>query len=133
MGLEIVGARGVVGLPRAHRNDMGLLDNLDLPTLGDGSGATQKPEKGSDRTRRRKARTRAGKSFREAVRTRDGYRCTKCGRRVRRTLDFLAPDAAHVHHIVPRNVAPERRFDPTNAVTWCSQCHLAHHHQKGQQ
>lgn len=124
MGLEIVGARGGVGLPRAHRNDMGLLDDLDLPALGDGPGATPKPEKGSDRTRRRKARTRAGKSFREAVRQRDGYRCTKCGRRVRRTLDFLAPDAAHVAHDRGRNADPENRFNPDAARTLCSRCHL---------
>jgi len=129
MGLEIVGARGVVGLPRAHRNTMGLLDGLNLPTLGDGPGATPKPEKGSDRKRRRKARTRAGKSFREAVRQRDGYHCRHCGRPVRKTLDHLADYAAHVHHLRGRNVAPEDRYNPDAAITLCGRCHRKEHGQ----
>lgn len=101
----------------------------DLPVLGSVSGAPAKPERGSDRKRRRKARTNAGKAFREAVRTRDGYLCRLCGRTVRRTLDMLADDACHVHHIKGRNVAPEDRFNPSAALTLCGACHRKEHHQ----
>lgn len=101
----------------------------DLPVLGSAPGAPPKPEKGADRKKKRAARTRAGASFREAVRTRDGYRCRLCGRRVRRTLDVLADDAAHVHHIRGRNVAPEDRFNPNAALTLCGKCHRKAHSQ----
>ena len=101
----------------------------DLPVLGSAPCAPPKPEKGADRKRRRKARTNAGKAFREAVRQRDGYRCRLCGRRVRRTLDVLADDAAHVHHIRGRNVAPEDRFNPDTALTLCGKCHRKEHSQ----
>jgi len=32
-----------------------------------------------------------------------------------------------VHHIVPREVAPERTFDPENLATMCRECHRKHH------
>lgn len=102
----------------------------DLPVVGDYQGAPPKPARGEDRKRRRQARTRAGKAFREAVRQRDGYHCRDCGKPVRKTMDFLAPYAAHVHHLIPRHVAPEKRYDIDNAILLCSPCHLARHHQR---
>lgn len=32
-----------------------------------------------------------------------------------------------VHHMVPRKVAPERLYDPTNLQTLCKACHAEHH------
>ena len=32
-----------------------------------------------------------------------------------------------VHHIVPRETAPERMCDPTNVLTLCRACHVEHH------
>jgi len=101
----------------------------DLPVLGSVTGAPPKPAKGSDRTRRRKARTNAGKAFREAVRTAAGYRCHDCGRSIVRTADIERPDAAHVHHLRGRNVAPEDRYNPAAAIALCSGCHRRRHHQ----
>lgn len=102
----------------------------DLPVVGDYQGAPPKPERGSDRKRRRQTRTRAGKAFREAVRQRDGYHCRHCGRPVRKTTDLLADYAAHVHHLIPRNVAPERKYDIDNAILLCGKCHLVAHKQR---
>ena len=101
----------------------------DLSVVGDYQGAPPKPERGSDRKRRRQARTRAGKAFREAVRQRDGYHCRHCGRPVRKTTDFLADHAAHVHHLRGRNVAPEDKYNPDAAITLCGKCHRKEHHQ----
>ena len=88
-----------------------------------------KPAKGVERQKKRAARTRAGKAFREAVRQRDGYRCRRCGKPVRRTLDHLAHDAAHVHHLRGRNVAPEDKYNPDAAITLCGACHRREHSQ----
>lgn len=38
--------------------------------------------------------------------------CAKCNRL-----------GEHVHHIVPRAVAPERMFDRSNLMTLCAECH----------
>ena len=32
-----------------------------------------------------------------------------------------------VHHVVPRHIAPERTYDPTNLATMCRECHRKHH------
>ena len=45
--------------------------------------------------------------------------CAKCG---------LA--AQHVHHMVPRVVAPERTLDYTNLMSLCEACHLEIHREK---
>jgi len=101
----------------------------DLPVLGSQVGAPPKPAKGAERKQKRLARNRQAQAFRAAVRQRDGYRCRLCGRRVRRTLDMLADDACHVHHIRGRNVAPEDRFNPAAALTLCGACHRKEHRQ----
>lgn len=109
---------------------MGLLDGLNLPTLGDQGGASPKPERGASRKARRAARTKAGQVFRERVRQRDGYRCRHCGRRVMRTADHWLPNAAHVHHLRGRHVAPQDKYNVDAAVTLCGQCHRAAHGQR---
>lgn len=96
----------------------------DLPVLGSQVGAPPKPAKGASRQQRRIARMKAGKAFREAVFVRDGLICQQCGRVVRRTLDVLAPDAAHIAHDRGRRVDPENRFNPDYARVTCSRCHL---------
>ena len=86
-----------------------------------------RPVKGSTVKARRLSKSRQERSFRAAVLERDGYHCRICGRAVRRTLDHLAPDAAHVHHIAPRSTAPERKYEASNGLTVCSACHQRIH------
>ena len=38
-----------------------------------------------------------------------------------------------VHHIIPRAVAPDLRFDVGNLCTLCRRCHHARHHGKTSQ
>jgi 5-methylcytosine-specific restriction endonuclease McrA len=42
--------------------------------------------------------------------------CVRCGR-----------PGEEVHHVVPRQVAPERTLDVTNLATLCRSCHHALH------
>lgn len=46
--------------------------------------------------------------------------CAQCG---------LA--AEHVHHIVPRHVAPERTLDYSNLMSLCARCHAEIHASEG--
>lgn len=47
---------------------------------------------------------------------RSNPKCADCG---------LAGE--EVHHLVPRSIAPERRFDVHNLCTLCGACHRARH------
>lgn len=103
----------------------------DLPVVGDyPHGAPPKPERGAERKKKRLTRTRADQKFREEVRQRDGYHCRDCQRPVRTGTHPLDDNAAHVHHIVARNVAPHLKRAMDNAITLCSRCHLARHGQR---
>jgi 5-methylcytosine-specific restriction endonuclease McrA len=42
--------------------------------------------------------------------------CNDCGR-----------VGEHVHHLVPRHIAPERMYDVSNCVTLCKVCHDRRH------
>ena len=79
-----------------------------------------------DRVAQRKARDTRASRFRADVLKRDGMRCRLCGRQVIRTL-ALVPNAAHVHHLKGRNVAPEDRYNAKKALLLCGRCHLDVH------
>lgn len=55
--------------------------------------------------------------WREAIVSRDDFRCVSCG--VREHL--------HVHHIQPYATHPDRRTDTDNGVTLCITCHSREH------
>lgn len=57
------------------------------------------------------------KTWAKAVKDRDGWRCTKCG----------STDRLHSHHIKPWRHYPESRYDVSNGLTLCYQCHEQAH------
>jgi len=66
---------------------------------------------------RHSARGSVWESVRDAAIVRARRRCERCGRRGR----------LEVHHRVPVEEAPKRRFDPTNLEVLCRDCHIGHH------
>ena len=67
---------------------------------------------------RQRAYVRAeGRAFLRAVYARDGYRCQRCA------APNTGPKSLHAHHIKPWAGNPSVRFDMSNAVTLCRQCH----------
>jgi len=58
------------------------------------------------------------KEWARAVKERDGYRCQECG----------ATERLHAHHIRDFASYIEGRFDLTNGITLCLQCHLKAHY-----
>src|SRR5919197_6687562 len=56
--------------------------------------------------------------WRAAVLERDGYRCQRCGRQCKKYERGLA-----AHHIKPYAEYPELRYEITNGMTLCRQCH----------
>lgn len=57
------------------------------------------------------------KQWVKAVKDRDGWKCTKCG----------ATDRLHAHHIKRWRDYPELRYDVSNGVTLCHECHEEAH------
>lgn len=58
------------------------------------------------------------KNWRRFVFERDGYTCLSCGIRGNQTGGYL-----QAHHIQPFSVFPEYRFDVSNGITLCLECH----------
>lgn len=50
---------------------------------------------------------------------RDNYTCQDCG--------LHEPEILEVHHIVSKQVAPEKQFDLDNGITLCPNCHKRRH------
>lgn len=50
---------------------------------------------------------------------RDNFTCQDCG--------LHCPTICHAHHVVQRVDAPDRKFDVTNGVTLCPNCHALRH------
>jgi hypothetical protein len=61
-------------------------------------------------------------NWRNAVLARDQYICQKCGRKCKRHEKGLA-----AHHIKPYAAFPALRFELTNGITLCRNCHMAVH------
>ncbi len=61
-------------------------------------------------------------SWRNAILERDRYVCQKCGRRCRKTEHGLA-----AHHIKPYASHPDLRYEISNGITLCRDCHLILH------
>lgn len=53
----------------------------------------------------------------KAVKDRDGWCCTKCG----------STDRLHAHHIKPWRHYPDSRYDVSNGVALCHECHEKAH------
>ncbi len=104
---------------------MGLLDSLNLPTLGE-QGRCAKPKHSMQTVReeRGSARRMDDKqldAWRKAVARRDGAKCRWCRRRVVETLERL-PEQAQTHHATPREHRPTR-YDVRNGIRLCGTCH----------
>ena len=98
---------------------MGILDGLDLPTLGQqGRCATPKHQivpAVVAREEKRKAKKANGDTFRAAVWARDQGKCRATG--VPLTKGGTDPHTVgEVDHSVPRSLAPERIYDVNNGV-----------------
>jgi len=61
-------------------------------------------------------------AWRRAVLERDGYICQQCGRQCKQRERGLA-----AHHIKPYADYPELRYEVSNGLTLCRQCHMTLH------
>lgn len=76
-----------------------------------------------DRVVAKQSSSRAeAKRFRDAVWKRDGHHCRVCQSPVTRTLAY-EPRQGQVHHVRGRNVAPEHRYEVSQAMLLCATCH----------
>jgi 5-methylcytosine-specific restriction endonuclease McrA len=69
--------------------------------------------------------TPAWRALRERILKRDHFYCQPCKRAGR----FFVP-ANTVHHIIPRDLAPELEMDAGNLEAICSGCHNKEHPEK---
>ena len=58
--------------------------------------------------------------FRLEVLKRDSFQCVKCG----------SKEKVHIHHIKTWKDFPELRYEPTNCIILCRQCHILEHNPK---
>lgn len=105
----ILSARASVPKPylRGERNGMSGRTGTSNPRYKDGSS----PE------RQRLYASGVGKETLRQVYARDQYRCVRCG------APKTKPRSLHAHHIKPWAGNPELRFDLSNFVTLCRNCH----------
>lgn len=63
--------------------------------------------------------------WRAAVFERDGYKCCHCGKAGNRDygINKIGLDACHIE---PFSLHPELRFDVSNGITLCRDCHRKH-------
>lgn len=82
-----------------------------------------------DRAKRKRGLAEKARLFREAVWTRDCGECQACKNWCRWPNSTAAwpRRIGHVHHLRGRNVAPEDRYNPDQAVLLCAVCHRAVH------
>lgn len=65
------------------------------------------------------------RAWRAAVLRRAKYLCQECARYGKRV------PATHAHHIMPREIYPEKQYDTSNGMALCHACHNAAHPEKG--
>lgn len=65
------------------------------------------------------------RAWRAAVLRRAKYLCQDCARYGRRT------PATHAHHIMPRELYPEKQYEISNGMALCHACHNTAHPEKG--
>ena len=66
-----------------------------------------------------------------SVLTRDGFKCIECGVEQGRICQCCsAKTLLHAHHVAPFSKAPELRYEVSNGVSLCGQCHWKSHHGK---
>lgn len=53
----------------------------------------------------------------KAVKERDKNKCKQCG----------SNDRLHSHHIKPKSMYPDLKYDISNGVTLCAECHAKEH------
>lgn len=61
--------------------------------------------------------TYKNQKWKDNVRARDGWKCVKCG----------STKHLQVHHINAYSLYPEQRYDVSNGITLCYDCHLKEH------
>lgn len=99
--------------------EMGQFDTQLLKALAEG----KEPPRGTDYQHGERYRT---ETLREAVFTRDGYRCICCGRTPFRDRAIL-----HVHHLGFWKAIPDRSNRLSNLATVCEKCHTSKNHKPG--
>lgn len=57
------------------------------------------------------------KTWADLVKSRDGWKCTKCG----------AMRRLHAHHIEMKSKRPDLMFEVSNGITLCKSCHMKEH------
>lgn len=67
-------------------------------------------------------KTREYRAWRNTVVCRDGHQCTECG----------ATEDLHAHHLKEWAKFPSLRYEVSNGVTLCSQCHYDAHTKDGE-
>ena len=77
---------------------------------------------GSSGERQRLYASSEWRALLRSIRKRDGLRCTSCGR---------AGGELQVHNILPWAEFPDLRFEPSNLITLCRQCHIDEHRKGG--
>lgn len=62
-------------------------------------------------------------NFREAVFTRDQYKCRMCGKPNEIASSF-SQDHLDAHHITDRNLLPNGGYVAENGISLCNECHI---------
>ena len=71
------------------------------------------------------------KEWRRKVLARAGHKCEECKRYGRTDEKGLPVAADTAHHILHADTHPEKRYDVTNGVALCRDCHNKKHPEKG--
>ncbi len=65
--------------------------------------------------------TRRHRQWRQSVFEKDNHTCQKCGKTEFSKIEKVA------HHIFPKELFPEKQFDPENGICLCSPYHMSFH------
>lgn len=94
---------------------------------GPGSRPMPKPRpRVLDRVEYKREAEKKARDFRAAVWKRDDGICQRCGVKCLRTIT-LDVRRGEVHHLKPRSISPENRYNVALARLYCLQCHTDWH------